>query len=102
MASEKLTVVNEESLIDSLRMKGYVLKKIDEKSIELAIRNAYRAGKESGSAEIVMKMLKDLKERRKQITPVDILNAMKHGDDIISAEGFISEYLPERYRKKTK
>lgn len=102
MTDEKIIVTDEAGLIDSLRMKGYVLRDLSEKSVEIAIRNAYRAGKETGRAEVVMEMLKDLKDERKRITPVDILYAMRHGDDIISAEGFISRYLPDRYRKEPK
>jgi len=62
---------------------------------------AYKAGKEAGRVEIILEMLQDFEKEIKTKIPVDILNAMRHDDDIISAKEFISRYLPERYKVST-
>lgn len=96
-----IVIMDESELIDDLRMKGYILKKADGEDATEIVHRAYRAGKDAGEVEMLLKMLQDVEHFAKGTGGALLYGGARMADFMRrEIRWYIRQYLPERYKRE--
>ena len=95
----KVDVTTESEIVDDLRMRGYVLARPEDDTNDKALQTAYRAGQETGRAEIVVEMLDALMMDKYKGKNLRFLLGCTDPEITNYIIEFIKWYLPDRYKE---